>query len=133
MIRAMVFRPRLRWWAFLLLLGGGCVRQDTEIFARVGHKLGDRARERLALVREKLPFPLPRFGEETLLETVELRLRSDRALQGTKIEVALKAAEVELRGTLTSDEQKRRAVELAESTQGVEKVVDALTVGEKMP
>ena len=63
-----------------------------------------------------------------------MRLRSDKALQATKIEVTLRAGgEVELKGSLASDEQKRRALELADSTQGVEKVTDSLLVAAPNP
>jgi osmotically-inducible protein OsmY len=58
------------------------------------------------------------------------RLRWDKGLAGTAVQVDTPGTGVvRLQGTVADDQQRRRAVDLAESTQGVEKVVDELTVG----
>src|SRR5262245_32173099 len=115
--------------AATLQLLSGCVRQDTEILARVGRKLADNTRESTAALRERLPFQLPRLGPESLQQRVEMRLRTDKALQGLTIGVDLKDTDVELKGNVHTDEQKRRAVDLAESTEGVGRVLDSLQLG----
>jgi osmotically-inducible protein OsmY len=58
------------------------------------------------------------------------RLRWDKGLAGTAVQVDTPGTGVvRLQGIVADDQQRRRAVDLAESTQGVEKVVDELTVG----
>ena len=58
-----------------------------------------------------------------------MRLR-DALLADTKIEVQVSGAEVELKGTVKNDAQRRRASELTDTTAGVETVRDALRVEE---
>jgi osmotically-inducible protein OsmY len=55
-------------------------------------------------------------------------LQWDKTLADTTIDVAVTDKEVELRGTIRRDEQRRRAIELAESTVGVERVTDHLSL-----
>lgn len=107
------------------LLLTGCVRQDTEILSRVGRKLADRVQTASSGIQDRLPFKVS-SGEPTMQERVEQRLRSDKSLAKTTIEVVIDGRRVELKGTVESDEQKRRAVDLAETTVGVERVTDSL-------
>jgi hypothetical protein len=111
-----------------LLATTGCVKQDTEILARVGRKVFDQGRDSTAGLRERLATVLPQLGGDTLQDQVSQRLRTDKSLQGIKIDVTVRDRAVELAGAVTNDEQKRRAIELAESTFGVEKVTDRLAV-----
>ena len=123
----------LRLFSLGVLVSAGCVRQDTEILARVGRKLADKAQSSTADLREKLPFRLTTAGAEpTLADHIQQRLASDKLLASTKIDVQVRGAEVELKGAVDKEEQKHRAFDLAETTQGVEKVLDSLQVrGEK--
>jgi osmotically-inducible protein OsmY len=54
-------------------------------------------------------------------------------LTATPIEVCVEGGTVELRGEVADLEQRRRAVELARSTLGVEQVIDSLTVPAPQP
>ena len=56
------------------------------------------------------------------------RLRWDKALGGTRITVQAAGGVVELRGTVGTDNQRRRALDVTETTTGVERVVDALEI-----
>ena len=67
-------------------------------------------------------------GRLVLENRVKTRLHWDRALAEASIEVHATDKAVELKGTLSSQEQVRRAVELAESTVGVDRVVNSLQV-----
>ena len=62
---------------------------------------------------------------------VSARLRWDKSLVDAKIEVSEAGTTVELKGTVGEPAQKQRALELAESTAGVEKVTDSLEVATK--
>jgi osmotically-inducible protein OsmY len=70
--------------------------------------------------------------ESGLDSRVALRLHWDQDLEGANISVALAGAGVVcLTGDVTTLAQRRRAVALAQSTAGVEKVLDELHVGEE--
>ena len=113
----------------ILLLLTGCVKQDAEILARVGRKFADKAQASTADLREKIPLRT----NSSPTDLVRQRIDSDKSLQAAKIQVVAAGTEVELQGTVSADE-KRRAVELAESTRGVSKVVDSLQLAtEKAP
>ena len=123
----------LRLLSLCVLASAGCVKQDTEILARVGRKLADKSQTATASLREKLPFKLATASAPpTLADHIQQRLASDKQLSAVKIDVQVRGAEVELKGTVDKEEQKLRAFDLAETTQGVEKVLDSLQVrGEK--
>jgi osmotically-inducible protein OsmY len=111
------------------LLSVGCVRQDTEILARVGRKLADRAQSSTAGLRDKLPFRMTTASaESSLANRVQQRFATDKLLAATTIDIVARGDEIELTGTVDREEQKRRAVDLAETTQGAEKVVDSVQV-----
>ena len=117
----------LRALGLTVLLATGCARQDAEILSRVGHKLAENAKASSAGLREKFPFRLAAAtAEPTLGDIVKQRLATDKLLVGLTIEIQATGADIELKGTVDREEQKRRAVELAESTQGVQNVVDSI-------
>jgi osmotically-inducible protein OsmY len=66
--------------------------------------------------------------DPTLDARVSLRLRWDKSLGDTLIQVRATDGVVELKGTVHDLAQRRRAVELTESTAGVERVTDALEI-----
>jgi hypothetical protein len=112
-----------------LLLAAGCSRDDADGLARVGRKLQDRAE---ALASELQSIINLDLGGHTALETRVLhRLRWDRTLADQAITVKAQGSEVELHGTVADAAQKRRAVEIAESTVGVEKVIDQLRLADE--
>jgi hypothetical protein len=119
---------RYCWAGGLLIVAlAGCNRQDTDCLSRVGRKLLDRAHGATHDLRGKLDFGLSAAGVQ---ERVQQRLRADKALAETAIEVTGQGAEVELKGTVKTRDQRMRAVDLAETTVGVEKLTDVLQVSE---
>jgi osmotically-inducible protein OsmY len=123
-----------RWLTGLLLglvLGvGGCSHEDADRLARVGRKVAAKLEGVSGGAQEKLAdgWQAVRGGwEDVALDArVAARLRWDKALGGTRIEVRATGGVVELRGSVGNDNQRRRAVEVAETTTGVERVTDAL-------
>src|SRR5258708_2817176 len=114
-----------------VLLCAGCVKQDTEILARVGRKLGEKAQASTAGLSDRLPFKIISATDApptSLADQVRQRLALDKNLASLAIDVQAANAEVTLKGTVDKDDQKRRAVDLAETTLGVEKVVDSLQI-----
>jgi hypothetical protein len=115
----------------------GCTQQDTEALARIGRKVVDRSQGAADTIRGQvegdlkgLPHSGPGGREPGLKDRVEARLRFDALLADAKIEVNVSGAEVELKGTVKTDAQRRRASDLVETTAGVQVVNDALKVEE---
>lgn len=117
-----------RWGVAMLLATAGCVKQDTEILNRVSRKIADRATTTTADLRERLPFRLTTVAPPSLADRVQQRLASDKLLEGTSLTVVMNGLEVEIKGIAERDDQKKRAVELAESTVGVERVIDSINL-----
>jgi hypothetical protein len=120
------------WLLAALLAVGGCSRQDADRLARVGRKSMCKAQAVLGHATcnltngwQGLPDGLEGAGVD---QRVLGRLRWDRSLAETTIEVQAKGKQVELKGKVRDLAQRRRAVELAETTVGVEKVTDLLQI-----
>ncbi len=117
-------------WVLLLLLGiGGCSQQDTECLARLGQKMATRAESWLGSLQQTCGGSFQ--AGLGLAGRVSLRLGCDKGLEGANIEVLVQGQIVELKGTVAAEEQRRRAVELTETTLGVEQVVDSLQVAQQ--
>jgi osmotically-inducible protein OsmY len=121
-------------FTWLIFLGagvlGGCSRQDTECLSGIGRKIADRASAATAHYRQHLDA-LNFSRGDNLVERVRLRLRWEKVLAGVQFEVLANGTEIELKGNFKNAEQRARAVELAESTAGVERVLVSLTVGDE--
>jgi osmotically-inducible protein OsmY len=102
----------------------GCNQQDADGLARIGKKVAARAGSAAGPLRDR--FDSGVRGLASVKERVQARLRWDRQLADAAIDVSANAGDVELKGVLATEEQRRRAVELAESTHGVERVTDSL-------
>jgi hypothetical protein len=119
----------------LALLGGGCDGQDPERLARVGrlslHKLEDLAGGPQGKLASGWQAVLGSMGSTSIDSRVALRLRWDKLLADAEIQVQpLGAGVVRLQGAVANGTVRSRAQEVAETTQGVEKVDNALTVSE---
>ena len=107
-----------------LALGlAGCNRQDTDTLARLGRKVLDRTHGATQEMRDRLDLRAT-APEPALADRVQARLRWDRALADTAIAVTGHDREVALTGSVRTPDQRARAVELAETTAGVEKLTD---------
>ena len=114
----------------------GCNGEETERLAHVGHKVMEKIESATGNADGKLFGGLQAMrgaAEPDLAGRVSARLRWDRSLADLKIEVRANGAMVELKGSVRDPAQKKRALELAESTDGVEKVMDALEVATHDP
>ena len=120
----------LRWLliAILPFASAGCNRQDVDGLGRLGRKVLDRTQVALSPLRDGFDHTLRGVGSAGLKARVQQRLQTDKALLEAKVDVVVTENEVELKGTVKREEQRRRAVELAEATIGVERVTDHLQV-----
>ena len=107
---------------------------DLDTLTRVGRKAGEKVAAALPDAR-KVAGPLAAFRAGDALpveERVRVRIQTDKAMAGADVAVLPAAAGgVRLRGVVQTGEQKRRAVELARGTAGVEAVVEELAVPER--
>lgn len=113
--------------AILPVLSVGCSRSDGDKLARVGWKLTEKVQ---ALIPDRPPFTaaLPGAKPRGLEDRVRERFKQDRYLTASPIEVVADGSGVRLRGQVDDEILKQRAVEIAESTVGVERVVDEIAV-----
>lgn len=121
--------------AALLLAGvSGCEEQELQALRKVGDLTVSKvsgliqdAKGRVQLPMTETPPPARiNIATPGLAERVRSRLQWDRHLSSLSIQVQLDGTHARLQGQVTSDEQRRRAVSLAESTAGIDGVVDEL-------
>ena len=121
-------------WLVLALaaLATGCSRQDTERLARIGKRVAARAEALTADCKAGLGTSWSGAGPAVGVGArVSARIRWDKDLAGLTIQVHATGSAVELKGTVRELAQRRRAVELAETTLGVEKVNDQLQITDR--
>ncbi|MGL4550232.1 MAG: BON domain-containing protein [Gemmataceae bacterium] len=118
-------------WLLLVVAVAGCQARDGELLAQAGQRAG----RKLGLTRGPSTNTLTgtlrgSLGETSLSARVENRLRWDRFLADQPIEVVTTGtAAVTLKGTVPEAGLRQRAVEMAKSTLGVERVVDEMEAG----
>jgi hypothetical protein len=121
-------------WPLLVLaatvLAGGCSRQDTDRLAKIGRILSSRAEKAMDALKEDLTEEWNAIekqqGNNQALHRVIERLQATKDLADAQIEVTARGEVIELKGQVKDLVQKRRAVQMAESTPGVTKVEDYL-------
>jgi osmotically-inducible protein OsmY len=127
-------KARKRAGLLAALCLAGCSSEDTDGLARVASKSAARFEVMTGGAPAKLAasFDTMRanFNEMALDARVSMRLRWDKDLQKSSIQVQAKNGVVELKGTVVDLSQRQRAVQLARSTVGVVEVVDELVVEE---
>jgi hypothetical protein len=105
-------------------------KTDMDVLAKMGHVVGQKTKGALPS-SSHLAGPLTSVrleGRLPLEEKVQVRIRTDKRMEGTDVTVASGTApgEVRLRGLVKETDQAQRAVKLAESTSGVTKVIDEI-------
>jgi osmotically-inducible protein OsmY len=121
----------------VLMVGGlGCSNQDADRLARAARCVGEKMETLTGGADGQLAgwqVVKANVNELTLDTRVSARLRWEKSLAGSNIQVTARDGVVELKGTVRDLSQRRRAVELAESTVGTEKVNDQLEVPTAAP
>ena len=133
--------------ALFCLTPSGCEKEDPEHLANLAKKVASRAEpavntldaqwiQRFRTSPEAPPAPLPAavpVGEPDVVARVTSRLRYEKSLAGSSIQVVAIEGGLELKGKVQGAAQKKRAVELAESTTGVDRVSESLEVDDQSP
>jgi hypothetical protein len=111
-----------------LVLAAGCNREDAERLARASRRGLMNIEAVVSGAASGLPGwqGTPNLPDGGLAARVAARLRWDKALADVPIEVQSQGGVVELRGKVRDLTQRRRAIEIAETTAGVERVNDQL-------
>jgi len=117
---------RSGWMLLLALALTGCNRQDTEALVRIGKKLQNRTEVVTGDVKSNAAASWQTVGETGVEGRVAARLRWDKELEGTNLQVLPSGSGVEISGKVRNLEQRQRALMLAQSTAGVEGVKDSL-------
>lgn len=117
----------------LSLLLAGCDESDTLRIKRVGEKTLARVEAAAQSASQRFTLPKPAANEPiagmSLAMRVQARLLWDQALAGCTIHVEWRDGQLVLTGTVKDAATHQRAVDLAQSTSGVEKVIDELRDG----
>lgn len=111
------------------LLAAGCSKRDTDGLSLVGRRVADRVEHAAGgstgLMATSWRGLRACWGDTQLDCRVLLRLQWDQQLAGTPLSVELvEPGVVQLAGPLADTGLRRRAVDLAGSTAGVEKVLE---------
>lgn len=117
---------------FLLLVGSRFKPSDGDKLAAVSRLAVAKVRAALP-PGEKLAGPVNALRKELPErpeDRVKARLDADKGLEGVSVGVVAEGTTVRLRGVVPTAAARNRAVELAETTTGVEKVIDELAVPE---
>jgi len=118
--------------AAITMASSGCDNEEVERVNRVGQKVSEKCQTVLIGSENSLSSSLEamrtNWNEAALDTRVSLRLRWEKNLSDTAIKVSVTEGVVELKGTLTNENQRQTALSLAQSTTGVESVKDEMTV-----
>lgn len=129
----MAAHKRSGWWIWLtvglLAMAAGCQGEDADKLAKVGRTLrgklqgagGGKLSTELQAVRANL-------DASTLDARIAARIRWDKTLQDSKIDVRMNGTEVELHGTVADASQRQRALDLARATAGATTVTDKMEI-----
>lgn len=109
-----------------LIATTGCNKQDKEGLMRICLKSATRAESAVCELRKN--FGEGWFACAALESRVSSRLRWDKELADTAINVTTNGSMIELSGRVKSPAQKQRAYELASGTVGVTEVADLMHI-----
>jgi osmotically-inducible protein OsmY len=124
----------MRWSVPLgfILLAAGCNQHDAEALSRIGKKVAAHAKAGAGEVGGKVDMRWAgSLREPSLQEKIHDRLRFENTLTEIAFEVTIKDKEVQLKGTVKTPTQRQRAIELAETVAGVDRVIDEVTIREQ--
>jgi hypothetical protein len=114
----------------LALVASGCEQADQDRLMRVGNRIRANVDATVGSQRDQLGTGwqalLTSWQQVSLDARVTARLRWDKGLEGAAIHAHADGETVKLSGSVRDLEQRRRAVEVAGSTIGVQHVLDEL-------
>src|SRR5262245_40440936 len=123
---------RGHWWVgVVVLVLAGC-QKDADKLKRVADKAAEKVQAAAGVAHEPMAngIQVLKTGVDELSPEarVSARLKWDKVMAGSAVKVKAVGGVVELKGSVATAEVKERAVHLAQTTTGVEKVNDSLEV-----
>jgi hypothetical protein len=116
----------------LIVFAAGCSDQEVSKIEKVTGKAWDKAQAMTQQAGAELGVDLyksaGKWEESELLRRVRQRLQWDQNLRGSDIKVQIEQEEIILTGKVRDENQRQRAVQLAESTDGVQRVKETLQI-----
>lgn len=129
----MIRRKLLAGFSVALLVVASTSRAQDGPLRRAGRAIDSAGKNVRARVEGEVVKGEIRAEERDLLARVHNRIRWDKQLMRSVLQIEVLAdGTVTLRGSVPDARAKDRAVDLAESTAGVTKVVDELAVGQEV-
>jgi BON domain len=123
--------PRQSLIVAVLMIAAGCNRSDTEHLSNIGRKLAAHAKNNTGDLGAKLDLSWAGKREPSLQDKVQDRLRFENTLTDVTFDVQVWDKEVVLKGSVKTAAQRQRAIELAETVAGVERVTETIEVREE--
>lgn len=116
------------WWA-----GHGDMPSSRDEVGTTGVTVAERAREASGALAERASEAAGEARDSledgALTAKIKSKITLDDTLDGSRIDVDTAGDVVTLHGTVVSEAQRQRALQLARETDGVRKVVDKLMIG----
>jgi hyperosmotically inducible protein len=110
-------------------------KEGAEKTAEEAKKAGEKTKEGAEKVWDKTKEGATKVGDETsdayILSRVKSRFVGVDVLKGSDINVDCDNRVVTLKGTVSSEAARTRAIDIAKRTEGVREVVDRLTLAQK--
>lgn len=111
----------------LALACTGCKNQDVERLAKLGSTIAKKASTLVSGSNQRWSKSVRlHWGQVAVDARVAARLSWDKGLEDVPVEVEAEGTTVKLKGKVPDAAKRRRIVELASSTTGVEKVTDEM-------
>jgi osmotically-inducible protein OsmY len=85
----------------------------------------------LALASVSLAAAKQPITDDSIYDSVRLKLANDQVVKGGALQVEVKEGVVTLSGSLSLEKQKERATKLTEKVKGVKKVVNNISLREE--
>lgn len=130
-MRSVPVKKTLLVLLFGVIVGGALgfsKKSDADVLTRVGKTSSRKVTAAMPPIHQLAgPLAATKTGDLLPIEDrVRLRFQTDKALDGSNITVIADGQEVKLRGEVANALVRARAVELAQTTSGVEKVTNEL-------
>ena len=117
----------LGWWS-----GGGGVPLSRDEVGTTGAAVSERARDATAELGERAAGAAGQardaLGDSALTAKIKSKMALDDTIEALRIDVDTSNHVVTLTGTVETEAQRQRALQLARETEGVREVVDRLTI-----
>jgi osmotically-inducible protein OsmY len=107
-------------------VSGKALKRAERLTGEAGEQMGINLNKVEKQVEKKLDVVKPDTDGQDVSQRVQTRLKWDDLLEGLTIRVRAEKGTITLSGKVRNEMQRRRALVLAESTKGVDRVVDAM-------